>query len=242
MTSHRGAGLGRSVLGLGLAALLALTACEKGPDRAKVAAELKAGVEEQLKKAEGPAGQQVLSHTAVNVTPQDDDAYLVSIEGLKVHPSPEGYLEVGTVSYLAKPKDETSYEVSNLTVPQTMPFKGPDGKEKGKLTVTTKSFSGVYSKALTTFQQMDAEFADIIATDDQGGDVGARQCQVHGQHGGQGRRGRRCHSQGNSDRAHREGGCRRHLHRSPKRRSTPNTIRGSWRSTRRPRSNTRSWS
>src|SRR5688572_26597409 len=53
-----------------------------------------------------------------------------------------------------------------------MPFKGPDGKDKGKLTVTTKSFSGLYSKALTTFQQMDAEFADISATDDQGGDVG----------------------------------------------------------------------
>jgi hypothetical protein len=172
MTSNRGAGLGRFVLGLGLAALLALTACEKGPDREKIAAELKAGVEEQLKKAEGPAGQQILSHTAVNVTPQDGDAYLVSIEGLKVQPSPEGYLEVGTLSYLAKPKDENSYEVSSLTVPQTMPFKGPDGKDKGKLTVTTKSFSGLYSRALTTFQQMDAEFADISATDDQGGDVG----------------------------------------------------------------------
>ena len=172
MTRYREAGLGRSVLGLSLAALLALTACDKGPDREKVAAELKAGVEEQLKKAEGPEGQQVLSHSAVNVTPQDDDAYLVSIEGLKVQPSPEGYLEVGTVSYLAKPKDETSYEVSKLTVPQSMPFKAPDGAEKGKLVVTTKSFSGVYSKALTTFQQMDAEFADIIATDDQGAEVG----------------------------------------------------------------------
>ena len=172
MTSDRGAGLGRWVLGLGFAALLALTACEKGPDRAKTAAELKAGVEEQLKKAEGPAGQQVLSHTAVNVTPQDDDAYLVAIEGLKVQPSAEGYLEVGTVSWLAKPKDENAYEVSNLTLPQTMPFKGPDGADKGKLTVTTKSFSGVYSKALATFQQMDAEFADIHATDDRGGDVG----------------------------------------------------------------------
>jgi hypothetical protein len=170
MTRHRGAS--RSILGLGLAVLLVLTACEKGPDRAKVAADLKAGVEEQLKKVEGPAGQQVLSHTAVNVTPQDDDAYLVSIEGLKVQPSAEGYLEVGTVSYLAKPKDENSYEVSSLTLPQTMPFKGADGKDKGKLTVTTKSFSGVYSKTLKTFQQMDAEFADISATDDRGGDVG----------------------------------------------------------------------
>jgi hypothetical protein len=47
MTTYRGAR--RSVLGLSLAALLALTACDKGPDRAMVAAELKAGVEEQLK-------------------------------------------------------------------------------------------------------------------------------------------------------------------------------------------------
>jgi hypothetical protein len=170
MTTYRGAR--RSVLGLSLAALLALTACDKGPDRAKVAAELKAGVEEQLKKAEGPTGQQVLSHTAVNVTPQDDNAYLVSIEGLKLQPSPEGYLEVGTVSYVAKPKDENSYDVSKLTVPQSMSFKGADGKDKGKLVVTTKSFSGVYSKALTTFQKMDAEFADIVATDDQGADIG----------------------------------------------------------------------
>ena len=169
MTSYRGAR--RSVLGLSLAALLALTACDKGPDREKVAADLKAGVEEQLKKAEGPAGQQILSHTAVKVTPQDDNAYLVTIEGLKFQPSPEGHLEVGTISYVAKPKDEKTYDVSNLTLPQTMPFKGSDGKDKGKLTLTTKAFSGVYSKALTTFQQMDAEFADISATDDRGADV-----------------------------------------------------------------------
>jgi len=170
MTRNRRAGLGRSALGLGLAALLALTACEKGPDQAKTAAELKASVEEQLKKAEGPEGQKVLSHSAVNVTPQDD-AYLVAIEGLKVQPSAEGYLDIGTISYLAKPKDEAFYEVSNLTLPQAMPFKGPDGKEKGKLTVTTKSFSGLYSKALATFQQVDGEFADLSATDDKGGDV-----------------------------------------------------------------------
>lgn len=170
MTRYRGTG--RSILGLGLVALLALTACDKGPDREKIAADLKAGVEEQLKKAEGPTGQQVLSHTAVSVTPQDDNAYLVSIEGLKAQPSPEGYLEIGTISYVAKPKDDTAYEVSNLKVPQAMAFKGPDGKDKGKLVVTTKSFSGVYSKALATFQQMDAEFADIVATDDRGADVG----------------------------------------------------------------------
>ena len=241
MTRDRRAGFGRSFWGSALPRLLALTACEKGPDREKVAAELKAGVEEQLKKAEGPAGQQVLSHSAVNVTPQDDDTYLVSIEGLKVQPSPEGYLEVGTVSYLAKPKDETSYEVSKLTVPQSMPFKAPDGTEKGKLVVTTKSFSGVYSKALTTFQQMDAEFADIIATDDQGAEVGLGNAKftvnVADKGGGVVDATVKASSPGSPPRRLRAASSP-----SPKLRSTPNTIRGSWRSTRPPRSHTRSWS
>jgi hypothetical protein len=171
MTSNRPAGVGRSLLAFGLAGLLALAACEKGPDREQTAAELKSSVETELKKLEGSSGQKVLTHSAVNVTPQDDDAYLVAIEGLKFQPAPDGYLEIGTISYLAKPKDEKSYEVFGLTVPQSMPFKGPDGKDAGKLTITTKSFSGIYSKELASFQKLDGEFADISATDDKGGDV-----------------------------------------------------------------------
>jgi hypothetical protein len=170
MTTNRPAGIGRGALAFGLAGLLVLAACEKGPDKAETAAELKSGVEEQLKKLEGSSAQKVLSHSAVKVTPQND-AYLVSIEGLKLQPAPDGYLEIGTVTYLATPKDETSYEVSDLKVPQTIPFKAPDGKEKGKLTLTTKAFNGLYSKELAAFQKLDAEFADIAATDDTGGDV-----------------------------------------------------------------------
>jgi hypothetical protein len=171
MTSNRRAKPGRTLVAFGVAGLLALAGCEKGPDKAQTAAELKSGVEEQLKKLEGTSAQKVVSHSAVNVTPQDDGTYLVAIEGLKVQPSPEGHLEIGTISYLATPKDEKSYAVSGLKVPQTMPFKGPDGKDKGKLTVTTKAFSGLYLKELAAFQQLDAEFADISATDDRGGDV-----------------------------------------------------------------------
>jgi hypothetical protein len=171
MTSKRPAGVGRSLLAFGFAGLLALTACEKGPDREQTAAELKSSVESELKKIEGSSAQKVVSHSAVTVTPQDDGAYLVSIEGLKFQPDADGYLDVGTISYLAKPKDETSYEVFGLAVPQSMPFKGAGGKERGKLTITTKSFSGLYSKKLASFQKLDAEFADISATDDEGGDI-----------------------------------------------------------------------
>jgi len=171
MTSNRRARRGRIFLAFGFVGLLALAACDKGPDRAETAAEIKSGVEGQLKKLEGSSARKVISHSAVNVTPQDDGAYLVSIEGLKIQPAPDGYLEIGTVSYLAKPTDEKSYEVSDLKLPPTMPFKGLDGKERGKLTITTKAFSGLWSKELSAFQTLDGEFADIAATDDNEGDV-----------------------------------------------------------------------
>jgi hypothetical protein len=161
----------RVALALGLGCLLALAGCDKGPDAAQTAAELKSGVEAQLARLEGPAAQKVLSHAAVNVTAQQDGAYLVSIEGLKIQPAPEGYLEIGTISYLAKPKDATSYEVSGLKMPEAMPFKGPDGKERGRLVIATKAFSGLWLKELGAFQKLDAEFSDIAATDDSEGDM-----------------------------------------------------------------------
>lgn len=180
MTSNRRAKPGRIFLALGFAGLLALVGCDNGPDKAATAAELKSGVEEQLKKLEASSGRKVLSHGAVNVTPQDDGAYLVAIDGLKIQPAPDGYLEIGTISYLAKPKDEKSYEISDLKIPPTMPFKGLDGRDRGKLTITIKTFTGLYSKELGTLQAVDAEFGDISATDDRGGDVRVANAKVSG--------------------------------------------------------------
>lgn len=168
MTFDRPAMLGRTALALGLGGLFLLAACDQGPDTAQVSADLKSGVEAQLARIEGPAADKVLSHTAVNVTAQKDGAYLVSIEGLKIQPAPEGYLDIGTISYLAKPKDDKSYEVSGLKLPESMPFKGPDGKERGKLTATTKAFNGIWLKEISAFQKLDAEFSDIAATDGEG--------------------------------------------------------------------------
>ncbi len=156
---------------LGLAGLLALGACgDKGPDQAAVAAQLKGDVEAQLQTMEGTATPKTISHTAVTVTPLDKASYQVSIEGLKFEPSPEGYLEIGTVSYVAKPKDETTYEVSDLKMAPEMPFKGPDGKQAGKLALTTKAFNALWSRELGVFLKLDAAFADLVATDDKGAD------------------------------------------------------------------------
>ena len=165
--------LRRSTLATGMAGLLALalTACEKGPDRAAVAAQLKADVEAQLQVVESNTAEKVLSHSAVTVTPNDDDRYLVAIDGLKFQPDAEGYLDIGTISYIAKPKDEQDYEVSDLKIAPEIPFKGADGKEKGKLALATKSFSGLWSRELGVFRKFDSEFADISATDDKGADL-----------------------------------------------------------------------
>src|SRR6185295_18410836 len=52
-----------------------------------------------------------------------------------------------------------------------IPFKQPDGKQQGKLAITTKAFKGVYSKELSVLTKLDGEFTDIAATDDKGADL-----------------------------------------------------------------------
>ena len=214
MTSNRRAGLGRSVLGLGFAGSAGADRLREGTrpgkDRRGAQGRRRGAAEEGRRAARASRS----SATARSTSRREDDAYLVSIEGLKVQPSPEGYLEVGTVSYLAKPKDETSYEVSNLTRAPDHAVQGRrTGTDKGKLIVTTKSFSGLYSKALTTFQQMDAEFADIIATDDQGGEVGLGNAKFTVNVADKGGGVVDAIGQGHPGRAHRQGDCGRRLHR-----------------------------
>lgn len=163
----------RSTLACGMAGLLALAlaACDKGADREAIAAQLKSDAEAQLQLIAGNAAHKVVSHSGVTVTPEADDRYVVAIEGLKFAPDAEGYLDFGTLSYIAKPKDEQSYEVSELKIAPEIPFKGTDGTQKGKLAFVTKSFSGLWSRELATMRKMDVELADIVATDDRGGDL-----------------------------------------------------------------------
>ncbi len=160
----------RTAGAIGLAGLLALGACDKGPDQAAIAAQLKSDVEAQLQIMEGGSTPKVITHTGVTVAPADSKSYLVSIEGVKIQPDPEGYLDVGTVSYVVTPQDEKTYEVSDLKLPAEIPFKHPDGKQQGKLAIATKSFKGLYSKEFGVLVKLDGEFADIVATDDTGAD------------------------------------------------------------------------
>ena len=80
--------------GITLVVGLLLAACDKGPDRNQVAADLQKSVEDYLAQIEGPADKRALSHASVKVSPQQDAGYLVAIDGLKLAPDADGYLDL----------------------------------------------------------------------------------------------------------------------------------------------------
>ncbi len=158
--------------GITLMVGLLLAGCDKGPDRNQVAAELQKSVEGYLAEMEGPADKRALSHSSVKVTPQQDTGYLVSIDGLKVAADADGYLDIGTISYVLTPKDDKTYTADKLSLPAEMPFKLPDGSKAGGVTLTNKSFSGLWLKEAESFLKLDLQLTDIEVKDaKQSGDL-----------------------------------------------------------------------
>lgn len=156
--------------GVSLVVGLLLAGCEKGPDRNQVATDLQKGVEDYLARLEGPQSKRMLSHADVKVTPQQDAGYLVAINGVKIGDPTDGYLDVGTVSYVVTPKDDKTYDASQLTLAGDMPVKTPDGQPAGDVKLTTKAFSGTWLRAAENFTKLDLQFGDLAISDPQHGD------------------------------------------------------------------------
>jgi len=151
---------------------LLLAGCDKGPDRAQVAADLQKSVEDYLTQIEGPQNKRVISHSAIKVTPQQDAGYLVSVDGIKVTSASDGYLDIGTISYVLTPKDDKTYDAGQLKIASEMPFKGTDGQPASGIKLTNKAFSGTWLREAQTFTKLDLQLADIVIADPKhGGDV-----------------------------------------------------------------------
>jgi hypothetical protein len=162
MTLIRRAG---RIAGLSVMVGLLLAGCNKGPDRTQVAADLQKGVEDYLAQIEGPQDKRVLSHAAVKVTPQQDAGYLISVDGIKVNSASDGYLDIGTISYVLTPKDDKTYDASQLKIASDMPFKTTDGQAAGGIKVTNKAFSGTWLRDTQSFSKLDLELADLAMLD-----------------------------------------------------------------------------
>ena len=144
---------------------LLLAGCSKGPDRAQVAADLQKNVEDYLVQIEGPQDKRIVNHGSVKVSPQQDAGYLVSIDGLKIGAPGTDYLDVGAITYVLTPKDDKTYDASNLTIPGDMQIKGSDGQPGGDLKLATKAFSGTWLRDAQSFTKLDLELADLVLTD-----------------------------------------------------------------------------
>jgi hypothetical protein len=156
--------------GVSLVVGLLLAGCDKGPDRNQVATDLQKGVEDYLARLEGPQTKRILSHADVKVTPQQDAGYLVAINGVKIGDATDGYLDVGTVSYVVTPKDDKTYDASKLTLASDMAVKTADGQPAGAVKLTTKAFSGTWLRAAENFTKLDMQFGDLVISDPQHGD------------------------------------------------------------------------
>jgi hypothetical protein len=151
--------------GLSVMVGLLLAGCDKGPDRTQVAADLQKSVEDYLAQIEGPQDKRVVSHSAVKVTPQQDAGYLVSVDGIKVNSATDGYLDVGTISYVLTPKDDKTYDASALKIASDIPFKTTDGQTAGGVKLTNKAFSGTWLREAQTFIKFDLQLVDLALTD-----------------------------------------------------------------------------
>ncbi|HVJ41159.1 MAG TPA: hypothetical protein VM639_06675 [Dongiaceae bacterium] len=156
--------------GLSLVVGLLLAGCDKGPDRTQVAADLQKSVTDYLAQIEGPQSKRILSHASVKVTPQQDAGYLVAIDGVKVGTASDGYLDIGAISYVLTPKDDKTFEASQLTLANDMPFKTADGQAAGDVKLTNKAFSGTWLREAASFTKLDLQLADLVVNDPQRGD------------------------------------------------------------------------
>src|ERR1700761_8586238 len=101
-------------VGVSLVVGVLLAGCGKTEDRTKIAAELQKSVEDYLALVEGPKEARILSHTDVKVTAQQDAGYLVAIDGLKVSVPASGAADIGTIRYGLTPKDDKTFEASQM--------------------------------------------------------------------------------------------------------------------------------
>lgn len=160
---------GASVAGVSVVVGLLLVGCNKPVDRAQVAADLQKSVEDYLVQIEGPKDKHVVMHGAVKVSPRQDEGYLVAIDGLKIGTPTDGYLEVGAISYVLTPKDDKTFDASQLTIANDMPIKGADGQTAGEIKLTNKAFNGTWLRDAAMFTKLDLQLADLSFADQKHG-------------------------------------------------------------------------
>lgn len=108
----------------------------------------------------GPLSGVPLVHDEVRVWPRDGE-YRVEITGLASQPAEnEVWLDVGDVAFTVQEAGESLYRVRDLSFPDSVSLRSPDGRQTGLLAYRIGRFEGLWSSALANFLDL-----DLLATD-----------------------------------------------------------------------------
>ena len=125
-----------------------------------LAAQIKKDVEDALAPLAGTEGDSVLTHGGVNVAP-DGAAYTVTIVDMRGVPDQSGYLDIGTVSFRMTPEGTDLYRIDEVKIAPEIPHKTADGSVDGGISLPSQHFTGIWSRSLANFLQLDAAYRDI---------------------------------------------------------------------------------
>jgi hypothetical protein len=143
------------LFGVGL--LIAASAPAPAQD---LAAQIRQDVEDALAPLAGTEGDSVLTHGGVEVV-ADGGGYVVTIAEMRGAPGDDGYLDIGTVSFRMTPESDDLYRVDDVKIPAEIPHKAADGSIDGGISLPSQQFTGVWSRSLANFLQLDAAYRDI---------------------------------------------------------------------------------
>src|SRR5579885_783845 len=146
----------------GLVVLVWLAAC--GDDKADQAAALKQEVQDMLGKLAGPSKS--VTYGEVTVTPQGD-AFAVTIDKVALSIPDSQPIDLGKVGFKLTPEGDDIRKFSDVSLPQTLVFKAPDGKE-ARMTVALDHATGSWSKKMGQLLTADVLAKDLQVTETAG--------------------------------------------------------------------------
>jgi hypothetical protein len=144
----------------GIGVLLATSAPSAAQD---LAAQIEKDVEDALAPLAGTEGDSALTHGGVEVT-ADGGGYMVTISDMRGVPDESGYLDIGTVSFRMTPEGDDLYRIDEVKIPQEIPHKAADGSVDGGISLPSQHFTGLWSRSIENFLQLDASYRDIKVT------------------------------------------------------------------------------
>jgi len=145
---------------IGLILVIGLSAC--GDKKAEQAKTLQEEMQSMLAKA-ASSSNKIFSYGDVTVTP-DGDAFAVSVDKVAITLPEVSPVDVGKVTFKVTPDGDDMRKFSDLTWPQTLTLKGPDGKEV-KITTAIDHASGTWSKKLGQLMSADILLKSLEANE-----------------------------------------------------------------------------